>query len=90
METKTLLIEEDQAVTVALALAEDICPSCIHCERKVSPRMFCRNTVPCSFFHPANFYYDNQLKHFWCHNWTDKEGRGTPCETTGTSPVYKA
>jgi hypothetical protein len=90
MANDILLIEEDQAVTVALALAEEICEGCALREQKVSPRMFCRNGRPCQYFHPANFYYDTRLKRFWCHNWTDKEGRGNPWEPTETSPAHTA
>lgn len=65
-------------MTVALAIAEDVCPGCINLEQKVTPRMFCRRKAPCSYFHPENFYYDNSLKRFWCHNWMDSEGNTKP------------
>lgn len=90
MEKDVLLVEEDQATTVALALAEGICPGCVRCERRVSPRMFYRNDTPCPYFHPANFYYDNRLKCFWCQNWTDKDGNNSPWDVPKISLVYKA
>lgn len=74
--------EQDPAMTVALALAEEICPGCVSRERNVTPRMFCRNKAPCPFFHPDNFYYDSELKRFWCHNWMDTQGNGKPPEKT--------
>lgn len=90
MANDTPFYEDSQATLVALAIADEICGGCMLCERKVSPRMFCRNDRPCPYFHPANFYYDEQLKRFWCHNWVDKEGRGNPWEPTGTLPAHTA
>jgi hypothetical protein len=73
---------EDPARTVALALAEEICPGCACAEHKMTPRMFCRNKAPCPYFHPDNFYYDSGLKRFWCHNWVDIDGNHKPPKST--------
>jgi hypothetical protein len=56
---------DNPAKTVALALARDICQDCVCCEWK--------DGIPCLFFQPNNFYYDSNLKHFWCHNWMGEE-----------------
>ncbi len=70
---------DNPARTVALAMAEDICPNCACCDRHGPEGTFFRdNKDPCPNFHPDNFYYDKGLKHFWCHNWVDKEGNRKP------------
>jgi hypothetical protein len=68
-------MSDNPARTVALALAEDVCPGCICAERKPSCS---KGKEPCPFFHPDNFYYDKKLKHFWCANWIDSKGNTEP------------
>jgi len=69
---------DDPARTVALALAEGICPGCVCAYGKVTRRLLCRNQAPCPFFHPDNFYYDTTFKRFWCRNWVNERGETTP------------
>lgn len=69
---------DDPSRTIALAMAEDICPGCACCDKKGG--FFRNNRNPCPFFHPDNFYYDKGLERFWCQNWVDENGNEKPPE----------
>jgi len=73
---------DNPARTVALAIAEDICSSCVCCDQYGEQKTFFRDSKdPCPFFHPDNFYYDSDLKRFWCRNWVDEDGNEKPPKT---------
>lgn len=68
----------DPAKTVALALAKEICRECVYREHSVASCLPFRRRVPCPLFHPDNFYYDSELRRFWCLNWMDNESNQKP------------
>ena len=77
---------DDVKTTVAVALAEGICPGCVCSEKLSSDKYFPHNSFnhkpPCPHFHPDNFYYDKKVGHFRCRNWVDSEGNTGPQEKT--------
>lgn len=82
----------DPAKVIALAMVKDICPSCVCYEpQSCFNKVFCGG-IPCPYFHPDNFYYDSELKRFWCRNWVDEDGCTKPPKAveTKSSPEHKA
>ena len=68
---------DDQARSVALALAVDICRECACTNRMLPSGATCYPDSPCPYFHSRNFYYDSEHKRFWCCNWVNERGEVT-------------
>lgn len=58
---------------MAAVLIPDICPGCVYFDDKPVVQSCQKECLekPCPFFLPSNFYYDSDLKRFWCRVWTD-------------------
>jgi hypothetical protein len=65
------------AKKVGMELAGDICPGCVYVENEDYEGLSCGEGSPCPMYKIENFYFDNDMKRFWCKNWLGRCKNGS-------------